>query len=298
MLNPNPRLPELEYIKPDSLKSAVNFLKDTASQSVPYLGGTDCFIALRDKKLLPKYLVDLKHLNGFTSLAFDDQNGLSIGAAVTLNQMIESDAVQTHYPILAQAAQAVGGYQLRNRATVVGNLCNASPCGDTIGPCMVYQGDASVVGPEGSNSVGLAHFFTGPGETILEAGNIVQSIHLPPPPAQSRGRYLSIGRNKLADLAIVAVTVLAFPDLTVGSGFRFRIALSAVAPTVIFVDQAQALLSESPINPSALEKAAQIARRTCKPIDDIRASARYRRDMVHALTLRALQDVWHELLNE
>jgi carbon-monoxide dehydrogenase medium subunit len=118
---------------------------------------------------------------------------------------------------------------------------------------------------------------------------------LPIPPEQSKGRYLCIGRNKLADLAIAAVTILAFPDEPSASGFRFRIALSAVAPTVIMVESAQALLSKQKINASNLAQAAQIAMQSCKPIDDIRASQSYRREMIYTLTLRGLQQVWEAL---
>jgi carbon-monoxide dehydrogenase medium subunit len=137
----------------------------------------------------------------------------------------------------------------------------------------------------------LADFFIGPGETVLKVGEIVQSVDLPLPPAGAEGAYLSIGRNALGDLAIASVTVLGFTDRSTSSGYRFRIALTAVAPTVIFVEQAQQLMAEGPINEQVLEKAADIASDSCKPIDDIRASARYRREMVRTLTRRALQEV-------
>ena len=295
MIDPHPTLPEFEYIKPESIEKALSFLKDTAGQSRPFLGGTDCFIAVRDKKMQPKFLVDLKHLEGFNTLAYDGIQGLTIGAAVNLNRLIASEEVQTHYPVLVQAAKEVGSYQLRTRATLVGNLCNASPCGDTIAPCLAYQGSANIIGPVGQKNVPLIDFFKGPGKTILEPGEIVQSVNLPPAPAGAKGVYQSIGRNTLGDLAIAAVTVLAFPESQTSSGYRFLIALSAVAPTVIFVEEAQLLLAEKPIDAAGLEEAAQVAAQTCKPIDDIRASAQYRRAMIQTLTLRALQTVWQEL---
>ena len=127
------------------------------------------------------------------------------------------------------------------------------------------------------------------------AGEIVQSIHFPRPPDQRQGVYECIGRTKLADLAIASVTVLAYPDKGSPSGFRFRIALSSVGPTVILVHEVEKLLAEGPINNPTLEKAARIAREHCKPIDDIRASQSYRREMVYRLTLRALGQVWDTL---
>lgn len=292
MINPLPRLPEFEFIKLDTLENTVQFLTENGEAARPYLGGTDLFVAMRDRRAHPKFLVSLRHLDGFGTLTFDKEMGLTIGAAVNLNQLIASKAIQTHYPVLALAARQVGGYQLRNRATLVGNLCNASPCGDTIGPSILYQGKAIIVGPTGMRAVALNDFFIGPGKTVLSAGEIVTSIYFPIPPVQQKGSYLCIGRNKLADLVLVAVTVLANPDDSLSSGFRFRIALSAVAPTVVILEEVQALLADQPIHAASFEDAAQIAQQSCKPINDIRACESYRRDMVYILTLRALQQTW------
>lgn len=295
MINPHPRYPEFEYIRLDSVEQSVQFLKDHWNEAIPFLGGTDAFIGLRNRKLSPKYLVDLKHLAGFNELTFDLEKGLTVGAGVTLNQLIASQDVQTSYQVLAQAARQVGGYQVRNRATLVGNLCNASPCGDTIGPSLVYEGNAKIISPGSWRNVPLNKFFLGPGMTTLQPGEIVESISYPVPPDLYQGTYLCIGRNKLADLALAAVTIVGYLDKNVASGFRFRIALSAVAPTVIFVHEAQSLLSEQEIDPLNFEKAAQIAKGSCQPIDDIRASKEYRREMVYTLTLRGLMQVWDAL---
>ena len=295
MINPLPRLPDFEYIRLDTIESTVQFLKEHADQARAFLGGTDTLIAMRDRRLKPKYLVDLKHLEGFNSLHFDPGEGLTIGAAVSLNQLISSEAVKNHYPVLVEAAKNVGGYQLRNRATLVGNLCNASPCGDTIGPSMLYKGVATILGPEGKRDIPLEKFFLGPGKTALNKGEIVQAINFPPPPLGSKGAYVCIGRTKLADLAIAGVTVMGTPDQNAPSGFYFQIALSAVAPTVILVEEAQHLLANQPINASTLKEAAQIAMAHCKPITDVRASQAYRREMVHNLTFQALQNVWGAL---
>lgn len=295
MLNPLPRLPEFAYIKLESLNETVQFLKNHWDEAHPFSGGTDTFVALRDRKLHPRYLVDLKHLPGFKALNYDPEQGLTIGGAVTLNQLIASTSVQEHYPLINQAARHVGGYQLRNRATLVGNLCNASPCGDTIGPSMIYHGKANIIGPGGKRTLPLGDFFIAPGETALKIGEIVQSITYSLPPVDSKGVYSCLGRNNLADLAIAAVTVLAYPDESATSGYRFRIALSAVAPTVIMVTAAQDLLSVAKVNDKCLQRAARHAVQSCKPIDDIRASKAYRLEMVYTLTLSALRLVWKML---
>jgi carbon-monoxide dehydrogenase medium subunit len=295
MTNPRPVLPDFEYVQPKTVEEAVSFLKDHPDEARPFLGGTDCFIGIRDCRIKVKYLVDLKGLDGFDQLIFDKKGGLTVGAAVSMNRLIVSKDVLRDYPLIADASREVGSYQLRTRATLVGNLCNASPCGDTIAPCLVYEGTAHIIGQEGERRVPLADFFTGPGQTILEAGEIVSAVNLPALPAGAKGAYRSIGRNALGDLAIAASTVLGFPDKKVSSGFRFRIALTAVAPTVIFVPKAQKLLEAGPIDDEILDKAAAIASETCKPISDIRASAQYRHDMVATLTRGALETVWKAL---
>lgn len=291
MINPHPALPEFEYFRPSTLQEAVHFLQEHASDARPFLGGTDCLVALRDKKIQPAFLVDLKHIEGLKNLSFDQQIGLTIGAAVSMNELLALAEVQQHYPLLVQAARQVGSYQLRSRATAVGNICNASPCGDTIAPCLVYEGLLHIAGPDGDRKIPLLDFFTGPGQTILQTGEIVTSIQLPIPPTGTRGVYLPIGRNAVGDLALVAVTVLALPGAQQVSGWRFKIALTAVAPTVIFAEEAQRILAEGPLDEATFAKAAQAAGEACRPIDDIRASARYRREMIVSLTQTALQEV-------
>ena len=295
MINPHPILPEFDYIRPTTAEQAVHFLQTHALQARPLLGGTDCLVAIRDRKITPKYLVDLKGLPGLNDLSFDEKEGLLVGAAVNLNRLIAHPAVQAHYPLITDAAREVGSYQLRTRATLAGNICNASPCGDTIAPCLAYQGIVTIQSAQGIRTEALFDFFLGPGKTRLEDGEIVTSIRLPLPPPSAMGKYCSIGRNKLGDLAIAAVTVLAYPQPSNPSGFQFLIVLSAVAPTVIFALEAQQVLSENSVNDERLEQAASLASQTCKPIDDIRASADYRREMVHILTLRALQQVWQQV---
>jgi len=296
MNQPHPRFPEFKYYQPKSSKEAVDFLAKHTDQARPYAGGTDCFNQIRDKRIHPKYLVDLKSIEGFRKIKFDPKKGLTIGAAVPLNKLINHPKVLEYYPVLVEAAREVGGYQLRNRAALVGNLCNASPCGDTIGPCLTYRSKVHIVGPDVRQVVDLKDFFEGPGKTCLQSGEIVESISFPIPQLGTQGTYQSIGRNKLGDLAIAAVTVLGYKKIDSPSGYEFLLTLTAVAPTVIFVDSAQVILKTQPINHSTLEQAASACAEACKPIDDIRSSAHYRRDMIQMLALRGLEKTC-ELLN-
>ncbi len=295
MINPHPGLPEFEYIKPKSLSEASQFLAAHYGEARPLMGGTDIFVRMRDGIWKDKYLVDIKGLDGTDDISFDPSSGLTIGAAVSMNRVIASPEVGIHFPLLAQAAKSVASYQLRTRATIVGNICNASPAGDTTCSCILLDGTLNVNGTNGVRREPLETFFLGPGTTVLKPGDIVTSIHFPLPPAGLVGKYIKLGRNDLSDLAIVGVTVIGYPDSSTASGFRLKLALASVAPIPLVVGQVEKILAEKPINDQTLSEAAQAAMDACDPIDDVRASARYRKMMVRNLSLNALKEVWEAI---
>jgi CO/xanthine dehydrogenase FAD-binding subunit len=295
MINPHPGLPEFEYVKLSSLQEASQFLAQHAGESRPLSGGTDIFVRMRDGAWKDKYLVDVKGLDGAHSLVFDPQKGLSLGLAVNMNQAAAMPEVQEHYPLLAQAARSVASYQLRNRATIVGNVCNASPAGDTVGACLAYEGVLHVHGVEGERSEPLSTFFKGPGLSVLKPGDIVTAISFPLPPQGHAGKYIKLGRNALSDLAIVGATALGYPDKSAASGYRFRIYLASVAPTPARAVEAEAVLTEKPISAEVIVEAAQAAMDACKPIDDVRGSARYRQHMVRNMVRQSVTEVWNRI---
>jgi carbon-monoxide dehydrogenase medium subunit len=290
--NPTPGLPEFDYIKPASLAEASRFLADHVGEARPLMGGTDTFVRMRDGFWKEKYIVDVKNLAGMKDISFDPAGGLTIGASVNMNRVVASAEVQKHYPLLAEAAHSVASYQLRSRATIVGNICNASPAGDTIGACLVLDGVLQIHGVAGIREEPLNTFFVGPGKTVLKPGDIATAIRFPLPPAGSAGKYIKLGRNALSDLAIVGVTVLGYPDGETGSGYRFRLALASVAPTPLVAVKAEGILAAKPITPEVIAEAAQAAMDSCNPIDDVRGSARYRKYMVRNLTQRALSEIF------
>ena len=294
-LDTHPALPEFEYIRPATLAEASDFLSQHPDTARPFLGGTDVFVRMRDGFIKPEFLVDVKNLDGTNELRFDPQTGLTIGAAINMNRVAASPDVQEHYPLLAEACRSVASYQLRTRATIVGNICNASPAGDTIGACLVFGGVLQVHGVNGLRQEPLSAFFKGPGKTTLKPGDIVTALHLPLPPQGCVGNYVKLGRNKLSDLSIVAVTALGYKDLTCSSGFRFRLALTSVAPVPLMPVQVETYLANNPITPDAIHAAAQLAYEACSPIDDVRGGARYRKQMVRNLSVKALTEVWKNL---
>jgi carbon-monoxide dehydrogenase medium subunit len=247
---------------------------------------------MRDGAWQDKYLVDVKGLPGMNDLKFDPAKGLTVGAAVNMNRLIASPEVNEHYPVLAEAAHTVASYQLRTRATIAGNICNASPAGDTVGACLVLDAKVHVHGINGDRVEALRTFFKGPGKTVLKPGDIVTAIEFPIPPKGAQGKYIKLGRNAIGDLAIVGVTAFGYPDRTT-SGFRFFVALASVAPTPLMPDMT--LLSERAITPELIDEAANVAMNSVTPIDDVRGSARYRKLMVRNLTRKALLDVWERI---
>ena len=295
MHQPSPGLPEFNYIRPASYEEASRFLFDHAQEARPFLGGTDTFVRMRDGVWKEKYLLDVKALPGMQDLTFDNHQGLVMGAAVNMNSIIASGEVNTYYPLLVEAARTVASYQLRSRATIAGNICNASPAGDTIGACLVYNGIALVHGLDGTREEPLRDFFTGPGQTVLNSGDIVSAIKVPLPPAGHAGRYIKLGRNARGDLAIVGVTVLGYADETTRSGYRFRLALASVAPIPLVPTEAEAILAGEPLTQKSIIAAAEAAKAAAAPIDDTRGSARYRKLMVRNLVEKAVLDVWQQL---
>jgi CO/xanthine dehydrogenase FAD-binding subunit len=292
---PTPGLPEFDYVRPASLTEASQFLARYAAEARPFMGGTDTFVRMRDGFWKPRYLVDVKGLDGMQDIAFDPADGLTVGAAVAMNRVIASPEVNKHYPVLAEAGRTVASYQLRTRATIAGNICNASPAGDTIGACLVLDASLCVHGVDGARRVSLSDFFIGPGQTRLKPGDIVTAVLIPIPPQGYAAHYIKLGRNAVGDLAIVGVTALGYPDSGAPSGYRFRLALASVAPVPLRPVQAEAILAEKPIGAATIAEAAQAAMDACHPIDDTRGSARYRRLMVKNLTRKAVEAVVEEL---
>jgi CO/xanthine dehydrogenase FAD-binding subunit len=292
---PIPGLPRFDYVRPASLADACRLLAESAAEARPFMGGTDLLVSMRDGSVRPQVVVDVKHLPGMRDILYDEQNGLTVGAAATMNGIARHADVQAHYPLLAQAANAVGSYQLRNRATIGGNVCNGSPCADAALATLALEARMILYGPAGQRELGAGELFLGPGQTALQTGEIMTAIRFAIPPPGAVGCYRKLGRSKLGDLAIVSVAVLGFPDETISSGYRFRVALGSVAPVVLRAPEAEDVLAANPPGEETFTLAAEKAMDVASPIDDVRASAAYRKAMVRNLTLRGLREVWRGL---
>lgn len=292
MILPLPELPNFDYIRPKSYQQVSELLHQQPEDVRPFMGGTDLFVQMRDQTMAPKILIDVKHLPGMTSIEYDHEVGLRLGAAVNLNAIAKHPEVVENYPLLVEAANSVASYQLRNRATIGGNLCNASPAADMAPSLLILNAKLIAVGLNGERVIPVNDFFLAPGENALERSELLKRIEIQPLPEGWDGKYLKLGRNAEGDLAIAGVAIMGFPDQTTESGYRFRIALSSVAPTPIRAIKAEEILAQSPIGEESIEAAAIATRDACQPIDDVRASGNYRKAMVKVLAWRGLGEVW------
>jgi carbon-monoxide dehydrogenase medium subunit len=283
-------------VRASASDEVVRLLDQSGEAARLLMGGTDLFVRMRDGVLTPKLVIDVKHLPGMQDLSYDAQRGLTVGAAATLNRVARHPDVLAHYPLLAEAANSVASYQLRNRATLGGNLCNASPAADLAPASLALDAQIVLWGPDGKRVVPADAFFLGPGRTDKGPAEYVMAVHYPVPPEGCVGTYLKLGRNRIGDLALVSVAVLGYRD-GVSSGARFRIALGAVGPVPLRATQAEAVLAVQPPGEDGFSLAADQALEAASPIDDVRSSAEYRRAMVRNLTLRGLRAVWEGLEN-
>ena len=286
-----PGLPRFDYMQARTADEAVALLEEYGQDARLLMGGTDLFPGLREGRIRPRILVDVKELPGMRELDYEEGTGLRIGAAVTMNQLAAHPLVQERYPILAQAAGSVASYQIRNRATIGGNLCNASPCADTAPAVLVLEAEVLLFGPQGERAIAAGDFFLEPGRTSIEPGEFMTGLRVPPAPAGVAARYLKLGRCRTGDLSLVGVAVYGFGNGP-GTGYGFRIALGSVAPTAVRATEAEGYLAAGKAGEEAFEEAAARAMAKASPISDVRGTAEYQRAMVRTLTLRGLREVW------
>jgi carbon-monoxide dehydrogenase medium subunit len=275
-----------EYVAPASLREALEVLERYGGKARPLAGGTDLFLRMERGGWAPEVVVDLKGVPGLADIRYDAERGLGLGALALHADVAAHPVVREKYPALAQGAGWVGGPQMRNRGTVGGNLCNASPAADTAAPLLALDARVRLVGARGERTLPLEGFFTGPGQTVLAPGEILAEVLVPPAPARSGGDYQRRTRTAM-DIALVgAAAVVALDGGSVCHDVR--IALASVAPTPLRAKAAEAVLRGKGLTPEQMAAAARAAAAEARPIDDVRATAAYRRAMVEVLARRAL----------
>ena len=250
-------------------------------------GGTDVLVQLRAGRNDADVIVDVKKIPELMELTLEPLAGLTLGAATPCHQIYENRDIQRIYPGLIDSASLIGGIQIQGRASVGGNLCNAAPSADAIPILIAYGVTCQIAGPTGRRSVAAEDFCTAPGQNVLEAGEMLVSLHFPPPEKNSGAHYLRfIPRNEM-DIAVAGVGVnIVLDNDTFKSA---RVALASVAPTPLFVHEAGESLTGRPVSEASINEAAQIAKSAAKPITDMRGTSEYRKHLCEILTRRGLQ---------
>jgi aerobic carbon-monoxide dehydrogenase medium subunit len=281
------------YHAPRSLAEAVEILGREGGGGKVLAGGTDLLIQVKERGLVPRYVVSLRDVAEVREVDFDPRLGLRIGAGACLSEVAAHPVVQERYPILVQGASLVGSLQIQNLGTVVGNLCNAAPSADCAPPLVALGASVRIVGPRGERTVPLEEPFAGPGRTVLEPEELVAEVRVPPPAARSGGAYERFTPRQEMDIAVVGVGSV----VTLGEGDRCvgaRICLGAVAPTPVRAEDAERLLEGHDLTPERVAEAGAAAVAQARPISDQRGSAPYRSHLVGVLTRRTLMAAWQD----
>jgi carbon-monoxide dehydrogenase medium subunit len=281
------RLPKFNYLAPATLDEALSLLAQYKSKARVIAGGTDLVPKLKRREVkAPEYVIDLKGIPGLDKIR-QDIGGLTIGALVTIGVVESSPLIQQKFAILAQAAQSMASPQVRNRGTIAGNICNAVPSADSAPALLTLGARLKLISRKGERTINIEDFFTGPNRTALTDEEILLEIKIPDMPPKSKGVYLKLSPRRAMDLAIVGAAVVVVPED--GICKDIRIALGAVAPTPLRTMKAETVLKGQKFNDNLIEKAAKAAAAETSPIDDHRASAEYRRDMIEVLVKRAIK---------
>jgi len=275
-----------KYLTARSVEEAVFLLSEYGEKAKFVSGATDFLMQLKRGEAVPECLIRLGEIRELDFIKYDEAGGLRVGALTTIVEVANSPIIRNKFNILAQAAGMLGTPAIRNQATLGGNLCNAAPSADTAPPLLVMGANAKIVGKEGEKVVPLEDFFVGPGQTILGQDHLLAEIQVPNILAHSGGAYMKQKRRRGADLAVVGVAALVVMKREVLQDIK--IALGAVAPTPIRAKKAEEILRRRKLDEELLKKSGQAAAREASPIDDIRGSADYRRELLEVLTKRAI----------
>ena len=281
---------ELRYEAPESIEAAVSLLADGGADARIFAGGTDLLVQMREQMIEPALLIDIKRIPDVREVTVG-ADSVRIGAAVTGAELGENAQLKAMWPGVVEAVNLIGSDQVQGRATMVGNLCNASPAADSV-PALIAAGAVvSIAGPEGTREVAAEDFPTGPGQSCLNGGEFVTHLTLPVPPANSGDAYLRFIPRTEMDIAVVGCGVaLTLSDD--GTCAAARVSLGAVAPTALLVDACAEALVGSKLDDDALASLDAAAQAACSPIDDKRGTLEFRTKVAGVLARRAATAAW------
>jgi carbon-monoxide dehydrogenase medium subunit len=309
---------KFEYFKPKTLKETIALLNQYGTKASLIAGGTDVIVLIKQKALAPDVLISLKEVSGLNQIQYDGM--LKIGPMVTHRAIEKSQLIRKEFSALTDAVDVLGSIQIRNVATIGGNICTAAPSADTAPPLLVLGARVKLNGEKSERTVPIEKFFTGPGETLLQQGEIVTEISIPKPLPNTGSAYWKHQRREALDLPILGVAVLISLDKTTVACSdilcttspiseilhslegdevvckEIRIALGVAAPTPIRTVKAEALIRGKKVSDELLEEVAETAANEGRPRDSIRGQAWYRRDMIRVFVKRMVMKSMERVL--
>lgn len=276
---------ELHYERPATVDAAVQVLGRGNARALA--GGTDLIAQLREGRRTADCVVDLKRIPEMTAIIQQGDGSFRVGAAASFSQIARQRELAAAHPGIAEAGRLVGSFQIQNRATLAGNICNAAPSADAVPIIICLGATAEIAGPDGRRMEAVEDLFEGPGRSKLRPGDVLISILVPAPRPRSAARYLRFTPRREMDIAVAGsgVWICLGPDGTIADA---RIALASVAPIPMRATAAERYLIGQVPNHAVLAQAGRLAAREARPICDTRGSADYRRELVTVLTRRAL----------
>jgi CO/xanthine dehydrogenase FAD-binding subunit len=272
------------YVRPVTLSEASALLEEHGPAASVLAGGTDLVVALRNGAIAPQVVVDVKHIAEFAANIGMNGSRLRISATTVMVDVERDERVRATFPALADAAATVGSVQIRNRATIVGNICHASPAADTVPALLIYGAEVNISRAQGTRRMPLAEFLVGPGRTALERGELVTSIDLPVRPPGHREAFAKVTRRRGVDLATVNLACM------VDTQGRTQFAYGAVGPRAFLVADESGVLADLSAPEATRELVLSDLLAHASPISDVRASREYREAMLQVMSLRLLRN--------
>ena len=277
---------DVAYVRPDTLEEALAFLQDTGRTSRVIAGGTDVVPGLRSGTVNSGYLLDISCLSELKGIE-EEEGDLFIGSGVTLTEIFFSKAVARVAPALQRAARVFGSRQIRNMATIGGNICRASPAGDTLPVLYALDAQLELVSASSSRRVAVKDFIRGPGDIAIASEELLRGVRLKETPGIGVHRFEKVGNRKVLAISIVSLAaLLGLSDMGVVE--NVRLAWGSVAPTVVRSTRVEQYLTGRPLTAETLYEVFPLVQEAISPIDDIRASAAYRRRIAGNLLFRLL----------
>ena len=274
-----------EYLRPKSMDEAISLNQRYGEKARYIAGGTDVIVKIKERQIRPEYLISLRGIPGLDQITYEEGE-LRIGALVTHRALELSAVIRKHFPILTDAVGNIGSVQIRNVATIGGNIVNAVPSADGATPLIALGAKIRLAGPKGERTMVLEDFFTGPGQTVLRQGEILREFIVPRLPPRTGGAYWKHMRRAAMELPILGVSVLLSLAEDMQTCEEARIGLGVMAPTPMRAKKAEAILRGKKLSADILEEAGKVAASESKPRDTARGEAWYRREMVEVLIPR------------